>query len=196
VRARLALLVATVATAACGSAAPPVGTEDPIAVVEAYVEARNDIDWETHRSFLAGEARRHPFGSRDEFESAVVLERDIHLIDCRVQLESARTGSFVACTVEVTDIISDVSGRVITNANASTFSVLDGFIVDLPDFLPSDFIAESAIEAWAEASEAAAYRRACPEGIAGQSAITGRRCAEFIAAHVDDWSAAVIEATS
>jgi hypothetical protein len=186
--------VALVLTA-CGSREPPIAASDPIEVVEAYIAARNGTDWDVQRSFLAGDARRHAFGSRDEFEAAVALDRDIHLLDCGVNLESDTLGSFVACTVEVTDLISEVSGRTVSNANASTFTVSGGFVVDLPEFLPSDFVAERAIEAWAEQHEPTAYRRACPDGIAGQSVVTGRRCAEFIAQHVDAWAGAVIDAT-
>ena len=54
--------------------------------------------------------------------------------------------------------------------------------------LPSLFIAEETIERWAEANEPAAYAQACPFGIAGQSVLDGRACAEFIAAHRDAWA--------
>lgn len=166
----------------------PDPAADPTDVVAAYLTARNDRDWEAHMALLGGEALDNPFGSRDEFDAAAFLERRITPLECEITLESARQGTFVACQVEVTDIIVEAAGATPTNPNATTFRVMEGRVIDLPEFLPSLFIAEDAIERWAEANEPAAYAAACPFGIAGQSVLDGRACAEFIAFHREAWA--------
>jgi hypothetical protein len=160
--------------------------DDPMAVLEAFLGARNDGDWASMLALLGGDALADPFGSRDEFEAAQLLEREITASDCQVILADAR-GSRLACGVAVTDIIVRAAGITATNPNASTFQILDGRVTGLPDFLPSSFLAERAVEEWAEADAPAAYRESCPDGIAGQSPIDGLDCARFIAEHREAW---------
>ncbi len=165
---------------------------DAVAVVEAYLAARNDQDWETHVRLLGGDALDNPFGSYDEFLATGVLDRRISARECTVT--PLGNDSFVACIVDVTDIISTAAGRTPTNPNATTFAVRDGRVVDLPEFLPSLFLAEEAIEQWAIANAAERYAAACPSGIAGQDVITGLSCAEFIAESRESWESAVAAA--
>lgn len=172
---------------------PAVEAPDPdldaVAVVEAYLTARNDQNWETHVRLLGGDALDNPFGSYDEFLAAGALDRRIAIRECTVT--ALGNDSFVACLVDVTDIISAAAGRLPTNPNATTFAVRDGRVVDLPEFLPSLFLAEEAIEQWAVANEPERYATACPSGIAGQDVITGLSCAEFIAEFAEAWESAV-----
>ncbi len=91
----------------------------------------------------------------------------------------------------MSDIISAAAGTTPSNPNASTFAVQGGRIVDLPEFLPSLFRGEEAIERWAVANEPDRYAAACPNGIAGQNVITGYACAVFIAEFEDGWREAV-----
>lgn len=170
----------------------PDPTRTPIEVVAAYVAARNDQDWPTHMQLLGGEALENPFGSHDEFLSAGVLDRTITLGDCTVTPLGER--SFVACIVEVTDIVSEAAGTTPSNPNATTFVVLEGRVVDLPEFLPSLFRGEEAIERWALENQRERYEAACPVGIAGQDVITGLACAEFVAEFAEEWAASVAAA--
>ena len=84
------------------------------------------------------------------------------------------------------------AGRTPTNPNATTFTILDGRVIDLPEFLPSLFRAEEAIELWAVENQPERYARDCPLGIAGQDVITGLGCAELIAEFADIGQCAVV----
>ena len=172
-------------------AAPPADAE-PLAVLAEYLDARADGDWETHMRLLGGDALDNPFGSRDEFDAAAWLERRVTAVDCEVTLESATQGTFLACDVAVDDIITHAAGVTPTNPNATTFRVKDGRVIDLPEFLPSLFRAERAIEGWAIEALPTEYAQACPDGVAGQSVLVGASCARFIAEHLDDWRPLVV----
>lgn len=174
------------------SVEPPDPDLDGVAIVAAYLAARNDQDWETHVRLLGGDALDNPFGSYDEFLATGTLDRRIGVRECSVT--ALGNESFVACVVEVTDIISNAAGTVPSNPNATTFTVHEGRIVDLPEFLPSLFRAEQAIELWAQDNEPGRYAQACPNGIAGQDVITGLSCARFIAEFVAGWKDAVAAA--
>ncbi len=169
----------------------PDVTADPIEVVAAFLDARNDRDWTLHMRLLGGDALENPFGSRDEFDAAAALERRITAVSCEVTLTSERQGSFVACEVTVSDIITEAAGVNPTNPNATTFRVREGRVIDLPEFLPSLFLAEEAIEEWALDNEPDDYALACPFGIAGQDVIDGLACALFIAEHRESWAPGV-----
>ncbi len=169
---------------------PPAITDDPVAVVESFFAARNGGDWEAMVASLGGDALLDPFASRDEFDAAQLLERDITIQECKVILEDAR-GTRLGCRLTVTDIITAAAGIVATNPNQTTVQVADGRVTGAPQFVPSSFLAEQAIEEWAQANVADAYASACPDGIAGQSPIDGLACAEFVAAHRDGWGPVV-----
>ncbi len=168
----------------------PAAGAEPVDVVTAYVTARNDGDWETHTALLGDGALFEDFGSWEEFQAAQLLDRDILIRSCEVTLASG-TETTLACDVTVSDIIVDTAGIEPDNPNATTFRVSDGRVVRLPEFLPSSFLAETAIEEWAQAAQPDAYATACPNGIAGQSVIDGLPCATFIAEHQDEWTPAV-----
>ncbi len=178
------------ATGRPDSPAPPLSGDDPVAVVEAFVDARNRGDWETMVAFMGGAALDDPFGSRDEFDATQLLERDITLEECEIALDTT-AGVRVGCRVSVTDIIVDAAGITATNPNQSTFQVAGGRVTALPQFIPSSFLAERAIEEWAATNAAESYDEACPDGIAGQSPVDGLACAQFIADNQSGWQPAV-----
>ena len=157
-------------------------------VVEAFFEARNEGDWETMVFLMAGDALEDPFGNRDEFDAAQLLERRITPVDCEVQLESETIGTRVGCHVTVSDIVVEAAGVTPTNPNRTTLQVLDGRVTSLPQFIPSLFRAESAIEEWVQITFPDEYVVACPDGIAGQSPLDGLDCARFIVDHRADWT--------
>ncbi len=169
---------------------PPAIGDDPVAVVEAFIDARNRGDWETMVALMGGTALDDPFGSRDEVDAGQLLEREITPEECEIVLQSA-AGARVGCRVVVTDIIVDAAGITATNPNQSTFQVAEGRVTALPQFIPSSFAAERAIEEWAATHAAESYDEACPDGIAGQSPIDGLACAQFIADNHTGWQPAV-----
>jgi hypothetical protein len=199
IRFDVAVVLLALAASACAVTAPvaqddpsPAARQlDPIEVVEAWVAARNDGDWDTQESLSSAEILDRGFGSRDETRAAVELNRQIHLEVCSVTLDSPTVGAFVACEVTVTDMILDAAGVVATNANNSTFLVVDGLVTKPPQWLPSSHLAEQAIEEWGMANDRKQYRSACPDGIAGQDVITGLDCARWIADAHPAWVEAV-----
>jgi ketosteroid isomerase-like protein len=167
--------------------------DEPEAVVVAWLEARQSGDWDRHVALLAGDALRQEFGSRDDFEANQLLRRRIKLSECEITLENERVGAVVACIVAVEDIITSVVGSEPTNANATTFQVKNGRIASLPEFLPSLFVAEEALEQWGEGSHPAEYAEACPEGITSPLGVERRSCAQFLVDHRGEWNDAVLE---
>lgn len=172
--------------------APAVVLDDPIEVAEAWFAANNTGDWETQVSLTGGDALFDPFISRDEFEAARTLNRQVSLDTCAVTLE-ATDSVRIACDVTVTDIVTAAAGVPATNPNQTSMAMSDGRIVGAPQFLPSHFAAEREIEKWAQREEPENYRRACPEGIAGQNPITGLVCARFVATYQGEWAPFVAE---
>lgn len=166
--------------------------EDPLEVAEAWFSANNSGDWETQVSLTGRDALFDPFASRDEFEAARTLEREVTLDTCAVTLEGADAVR-IACSVTVNDMITVAAGVAATNPNQTSMAISDGRIVGAPQFLPSHFAAEQEIEKWAQREEPESYRRACPEGIAGQSATVGLVCARFIATYQAQWAPFVAE---
>ncbi len=164
---------------------------DPVAVVEEWVDARNEGDWDTQAALSSRDILRRGFGSHDETLAAVELDRRIRLDECSVTLESDTVGSFVACEVTVTDIILDAASVVATNLNQITFVVVDGLVVKPPQWLPSSHLAEQAVEEWGMVNDERRYRSACPDGIAGQEVVTGLECARWIADTHPGWVEAV-----
>lgn len=172
--------------------APAVVVDDPIEVAETWFSANNAGDWETQVSLTGGDALFDPFASRDEFEAARSLEREVTFDTCVVTLEASDSVR-IACDVTVNDIITAATGVAATNPNQTSMAISDGRIVGAPQFLPSHFAAEEEIEKWAQREEPDSYRRACPEGIAGQNPITGLVCARFIATYQGEWAPFVAE---
>jgi hypothetical protein len=172
--------------------APAVVLDDPVEIAKAWFAANNNGDWETQVSLTGGDALWFPFASRDEFEAARLLEREVRLDACSVTLETEDSVR-IACDVSVTDIITVAAGVVSTNPNQVSMEVADGRMTEAPVFLPSQFAAETEIEKWAQREEPENYRRACPEGIAGQSAIVGLSCARFILTYQGHWAPLVAE---
>jgi hypothetical protein len=170
---------------------PPEVDHDPVAVVEAWWAARNAFDYERMASLMAGESFDNPFASPGEVEAARWLQRVVTPLDCDVGAQSESLGTFVACSVSVSDIIVEAAGVTSTNLNRATFRVRDGYVIAVPAWIPSSQVAEEAIEEWARSNANISYRQACPSGIAGQSSIDGARCAQFIAENEDGWRSEV-----
>jgi ketosteroid isomerase-like protein len=167
--------------------------DEPEAVVVAWLEARQSGDWDRHVALLAGDALRQEFGSRDDFEANQLLRRRIKLSECEITLENERVGAVVACIVAVEDIITSVVGSEPTNANATTFQVKNGRITSLPEFVPSLFLAEQALEQWGAAVHTAEYAAACPDGITSPFGVEERSCTQFLVDHEGEWTDAVLE---
>jgi len=167
--------------------------DEPEAVVASWLEARQSANWERHVALLAGDALRQEFGSRDDFEANQLLKRKIKLEECEITLENERVGAVVACFVAVEDIITAVVGSEPTNPNATTFQVKSGRISSLPEFLPSLFVAEQALEQWGAAVHPAEYAEACPDGITSPFGVERRSCAQLLIDHVGEWTDAVLE---
>lgn len=167
---------------------PVVELDDPIAVAEAWFAANNAGDWEAQVSLTGGELLfLDPFPSWDEFEAARAMDRTITLDACSITLETSDE-TRIACDVTVTDIVTAAAGVPATNPNQTSMAIGDGRMVGAPRFLPSHFAAEQEIEIWAQREQPDNYRRACPDGIAGQSEIIGLSCARFIATYEGHWA--------
>ncbi len=176
-------------------APPDFNTTDPVAVVRGWLDFRNIGDWVSTVALLGGGALDDPLASRQQFDAEEILEREISVSNCQVVLDDDQ-GTRLGCDVAVSDIVTRAAGIVATNPNQSTFTVLDGRIVDLPDFYPSSFRAEEAIEQWAQANLPGQYAAACPFGIAGQSPLETVSCARFVADNRAGWEPVLAELDS
>jgi ketosteroid isomerase-like protein len=166
---------------------------DPIELIQAWLDARHEGDWERHVALMGGKALTQEMGSRDDFDAAALLQRTVTLGECAPTLESERVGVVVGCVVTVSDIITMVVGAEPSNPNVSTFQVKDGRITALPEFIPSLFLAEEALEIWGAATYPNDYEEACPFGITNPLGIEDRSCAQFLVDHQGEWTDAVLE---